>query len=147
MKSKNVYKLPVRRQDIKEVYSLHDGLLKNAIDFEIQEGKPILAALEGKVIFVRDNFKLGRWNKKFWDKGNRIVIKHSNREYSAYEHLKHKGAVVKKGETVVKGQLIAYCGNTGYSKRPHLHFEVFIYTKPNPNPDKDFITLKPRFRD
>ena len=64
-------------------------------------------------------------NKKYWNKGNRIVIKHKNNEYSAYEHFQHKGNVVRAGERVRKGQLIGYSGNTGFSYRPHLHFEVF----------------------
>ena len=95
------------------------------------ENTPIYASLSGKVVFVKNDSKIGGNDEKYSEFGNRIVLKHSNNEYSAYEHLKHKGTVVIKNQIVKTGQLIGYSGNTGWSHKPHLHFEVFI------NPTKD----------
>ena len=95
-------------------------------------------------IITGDSDVYGQDKKKYWDKGNRVVIKHKNGEYTAYEHLAYKGIVVKVGQKVRKGQFIGYNGNTGYSPFPHLHFEVFN------NPVKDQsegITLQVSFKE
>jgi murein DD-endopeptidase MepM/ murein hydrolase activator NlpD len=140
IKCKNKYDLPVKLKDIilpkKKLPSHSSQNLKNldyAIDFLVPIGTPIYAAESGKVVWVKNDSKVGgRDKKKYWNLGNRIVIKHRNGEYTAYEHLKYKGALVKIGHKVRKGQLIGYSGNTGWSTiGPHLHFEVFN------NPSKD----------
>jgi len=131
---KNKYALPLRLRDITHWHqrapATHKGYLKHAFDFYAPKGTPIYAAQQGKVAWLRQWSKVGGINKKkYWVKGNRIVLKHSNNEYSAYEHMKHGGVLVKVGQKVRKGQLIGYVGNTGYARAPHLHFEVF--TKPD----------------
>jgi murein DD-endopeptidase MepM/ murein hydrolase activator NlpD len=153
MKSKNNYRLPVRLKDIippKEKLPSHSGQnLKNldyAIDFLVPVGTPIYAAHDGEVVWIKDDSKVGGRNKKkYWNFGNRIVIKHKNGEYTAYEHLKHKGALVKVGRKVRKGQIICYSGNTGWSTiGPHLHFEVFN----NPSKDEsEGVTLMVSFKE
>ena len=76
--------------------------------------------------------------------GNRIVLRHKNSEYTAYEHLKYRGSNVKAGQSVRKGQVIGWSGNTGYSSRPHLHFEVF--DKPEGD-ESEGTTLQVSFRE
>jgi murein DD-endopeptidase MepM/ murein hydrolase activator NlpD len=44
-------------------------------------------------------------------------------------HLKKKGVLVSKNDTVKKGQVIGYSGNTGMSTEAHLHFAVYKPTK------------------
>ena len=56
---------------------------------------------------------------------NEIEIKHSDGTYASYSHLKYKGAFVRKGARVKRGQLIGLSGNTGWSSKPHLDFCVF----------------------
>jgi murein DD-endopeptidase MepM/ murein hydrolase activator NlpD len=57
---------------------------------------------------------------------NYITIKHSNGEHSQYVHLAQNSSLVKKGDKVKKGQVIAKgVGMIGYTTFPHLHFEVF----------------------
>jgi len=131
-KAKNKYRLPLNKKDIiqpKKKLPPHDlRRFKYAVDFLVPIGAPIFAAASGKVIWLKDDSKIGgKDRKKYWDLGNRIVIKHKNGEYTAYEHLKYKGVVVKVGQKIKKGQIIGYSGNTGWSTiGPHLHFEVFI---------------------
>lgn len=127
-KCRNNYRLPIRKKDIEEISNesiAHIGKLKNSLDFDCPEGTPIYAALGGVVVWLKNDSKVTGTTKKYWDLGNRIVIKHKNDEYTAYEHLKYKGARVKVGDKVRKGDLIGYSGNTGYSMGPHLHFEIF----------------------
>jgi murein DD-endopeptidase MepM/ murein hydrolase activator NlpD len=134
-RSKNTYKLPLKLKDIthwhKRSSSAHVGKYKHSLDFYAPKDTPIRAALEGEVVWIRDNFKVGGASKKYYYFGNRIVLKHKNNEYSAYEHNKYHSANVKVGQKVRRGQIIALVGSTGWSTRPHVHFEVFT------NPDKD----------
>lgn len=56
--------------------------------------------------------------------GNYVVLKHSNGEYSFYGHMMYKSLEVSKGDIVKQGQVIGQLGNTGFSGRPHLHFQL-----------------------
>src|SRR4051812_46362915 len=117
MKSKNTYWFPVDKSAVTEDAEkspAHAGQLKYAIDFECKEGTEVLAARGGSVVFLKDDSNEGGPDKKYWFKGNRIVLKHDNGEYSAYEHLRYKGAKVKMGQQVKVGEVIGYSGNTGY---------------------------------
>jgi len=143
MESKNKYLIPLKKKDILDMRydsPAHVGNLKFAVDFLCNEGTELFAAQSGEVVWLKQDSKIRGFDKKYWCDGNRIVIKHKNGEYSAYEHLKYMGAVVKVGDKIKKEQLIGYSGNTGYTKRPHLHFEVFRFT--GPDKEKDFETLK-----
>ena len=154
--SENVYSPPVKKEKIEmitvdqpmltEQQKSHTGNLKNSIDFIVPEGTEIFAALDGEITSIRDDDKTGGPDKKFLMGGNFIVIKHSNQEFTHYLHLKYKGVLVKVGEKVKAGQLIGYSGNTGYSFKPHLHFEVFIWPSPKAKPEER-VTIKARFKD
>lgn len=61
-------------------------------------------------------------------RGNCIVIDHGMGVYTIYMHL--KSFLVKTGDVVEPGQLIAEIGSTGRSEGPHLHFEVDIHGTP-----------------
>ncbi len=56
--------------------------------------------------------------------GNTLVIKHSEYLYSSLSHLKKDTFQVKKGDFVRKGDIVAYCGSSGRSPEPHLHFQI-----------------------
>jgi murein DD-endopeptidase MepM/ murein hydrolase activator NlpD len=136
MRAKNSYRLPLNKKAVigwsKKLSGSHRGKLKHALDFSVPVGTPVYAALGGLVVYIKQDSRVGGPSRKFQLQGNRIVLKHKNNEYTAYEHLKYKGAHVKVGERVRKAQLIGYSGNTGNSLWPHLHFEVFT----NPEPDE-----------
>lgn len=62
-------------------------------------------------------------------RGNYVVIQHDEREYSLMAHFIPMSIIVKKGDTVKKGQVIGKCGNSRNSSEPHLHFQL----QDNPN--------------
>jgi murein DD-endopeptidase MepM/ murein hydrolase activator NlpD len=55
--------------------------------------------------------------------GNYVVLDHLNGEYSYYCHLR-QNILVRPGEKVKKGQVLARVGNSGNSSEPHLHFQL-----------------------
>ncbi|MEI8399961.1 MAG: M23 family metallopeptidase [Alcaligenaceae bacterium] len=93
--------------------SLHEGL-----DFAAPSGTPILAASGGVVRTAASQSSFG----------NLIEIDHGEGLLTRYAHA--KVLLVKKGDLVVRGQMIARVGSTGLSTGPHLHFEVRQHDKP-----------------
>jgi murein DD-endopeptidase MepM/ murein hydrolase activator NlpD len=127
--SKNIYQLPfdeklnLQPEPAPFHYELDGGWGRNAVDFKMPEGTPIVAALDGLVLEVIDNYNQGGPDESFLCESNLITIQHANNEYSVYVHLK-KGSLVKECEEVKAGQIIAYAGNSGFTTYPHLHFHV-----------------------
>lgn len=76
-------------------------------------GSPIYASDEGIVTYA--DYEDGGY-------GNIVKIDHQNGYETYYAHCSE--ILVKKGDTVKKGDLIAKVGNTGRSTGPHLHFEI-----------------------
>lgn len=97
-----------------------------ALDFKMKRGTKITAAREGVVTRVKEDGKRGGWNRKYRSEGNNIIIQHADGSRAGYWHLQHNGALVKVGDTVKKGQVIALSGKTGYAAMPHLHFMVWF---------------------
>jgi murein DD-endopeptidase MepM/ murein hydrolase activator NlpD len=87
----------------------------NGIDFAASIGTPIMAAEDGTVFAVGNN---GRYQY-----GRYIVIKHENNLATIYAHMSRQ--IVSVNQTVVRGQIIGYSGDTGYATGPHLHFGVY----------------------
>jgi len=73
--------------------------------------------------------------------GNVVIIDHLNGYTTKYAHNNRN--LVKKGDVVKKGQLIAKMGSTGHSTGPHVHLEVLKNNK-NIDPNK-FIHYKEKF--
>ena len=144
MKTQNKYTYPVEINDsVRIVYNespAHVGNLKNSVDFIVPDGTPIRAALDGIVVDVKSDSDVGGPDKSFEEFGNYIEIRHSNAEYSEYEHLRKDGVLIKVGEKVEQGQIIGYSGNTGWMAHlgPHLHFMVGVYG----STDLDYETLE-----
>lgn len=105
----------------------HTG--KKAIDFEMPVGSKIYAAREGVVLDVKSDSDKGCINPNCVHFANYILIYHSDGTIGAYFHLQKNGVAVVKNQKIAKGQLIGYSGNTGWSSKPHLHFEVYKETE------------------
>ena len=56
--------------------------------------------------------------------GNTVIIKHGEYLFSKLSHLRKDTVQVKLGDYVNKGDIIAYCGSSGRSPEPHLHFQL-----------------------
>ncbi|WP_169337032.1 M23 family metallopeptidase [Algicola sagamiensis] len=97
---------------------------KHAVDFQLEQGTPVIAARSGVVIELKDNSDKGGPHPKYRPHANYILIMHDDGTYAGYFHLKKGGSKVKRGRYVNQGEVIGYSGNTGYSSGPHLHFVV-----------------------
>lgn len=86
---------------------IHHGL-----DVAVPVGTPIRSAAGGVVSF---SGAMGGY-------GNIVIIDHGNGVETRYAHTSRN--IVRVGQRVQRGDLIAYSGNTGNSTGPHLHFEV-----------------------
>ena len=84
-----------------------------AIDIGSVYGAKVYAADAGTVIHAE-------WARTGY--GYTVIIAHANNRQTLYSHL--KGALVQKGESVARGQVIGAVGSTGNSTGPHVHFEV-----------------------
>src|SRR5256714_6847902 len=99
------------------------------VDVAYKQGSPILAADDGIVVAASSSVM----NGQLVGYGNYVIIAHRNNFFSLYGHL--LGFVVKPGDSVHQGQLIAYEGSTGNSTGPHVHFEYRYGGQPtNPLP-------------
>ena len=96
-----------REAPLEGASTFHKGM-----DIGCNTGANIVAAADGKVIHVG-----------YMDiNGNTVVIDHGSNISTVYAHL--SGFAVNAGDTVKRGQTIAYAGSTGVSTGPHLHFAV-----------------------
>jgi hypothetical protein len=83
------------------------------IDFTAPRGVEVYATADGTIESV---------NTEIWGYGQHIVINHGNGFTTLYGHLSK--FIAKRGQKVVRGQLIGLVGSTGKSTAPHLHYEV-----------------------
>ena len=103
----------------------HRGLGRECADYYAY-WLPVIAPAPGRVAVVvdgvLDNVPPAVNEEQNW--GNYVIIDHGNGEYSELSHFKGKGIMVKVGEQVARGQLLGYCGSTGHSEEPHLHYQL-----------------------
>lgn len=85
------------------------------IDLAAPYGSPVMAADSGQVIWTGWD-----WSGLGWA----VKINHGNYIATIYGHLER--FIVKVGQSVTKGQVIAYEGSTGASTGPHVHFMVLV---------------------
>ncbi len=103
----------------------HKGKNAYAIDFAMNIGTKIYASRGGVVVGIKEDSSRGGYSREFARDGNFVTIEHKDATLATYYHLNKNGVVVKIGEGVKRGELLAYSGNTGYSSGPHLHFQVY----------------------
>lgn len=117
----------------------HTGAEHYTVDFAMPEGTAVHAAREGVVIAVADEHERGCWSTDCVRFANHVAIRHSDGTIGEYFHLQKDGALVAVGESVERGQRIAFSGNTGYTNIPHLHFGVYTTTS---NGDRRSIDIR-----
>lgn len=99
--------------EVESPFGMRNGTRHDGIDIRADEGTPIKAADDGRVVYS---------NSKMRGYGNLIIIKHKDDFYTAYSH--NKTNHVKDGDKVSRGEIIGAVGSTGNASNPHLHFEV-----------------------
>jgi murein DD-endopeptidase MepM/ murein hydrolase activator NlpD len=111
----------------------------SGIDISSDYGAPIYSSAYGRVSY----------SGYYSGYGNTVMVDHENGMSTLYGHC--SALLVKEGDYVRKGQLIAKIGSTGISTGPHLHYEVQLAgTATNPEPYLDYTNtrlaeLKKRF--
>lgn len=87
--------------------------LHTGIDITMPVGTALHATADGVVSF----------SERSGGSGNIVVIEHGQGLSSVYAHNSRN--VVRAGQTVRRGEVIAYSGSTGVSTGPHVHYEVW----------------------
>lgn len=89
-------------------------------------GRPIVAPAGGTVVSVENRVPDNRPGvmNPIQPLGNHVVIDHGNGEYSFMAHFQRGTVLVRAGEVVLRGQVLARCGNSGNSSEPHLHYHL-----------------------
>ena len=120
----------------------HGADARYAIDVVMPEGTPVLAARDGRVMEVQDDFfEGGQDEERFRERANLVRVVHEDGTMAIYAHLKPESVKVRPGQAVLAGEIIAESGNTGYSSGPHLHFAV------QRNTGTELVSIPFRFRE
>jgi len=107
------FRWPVRGRVISGFGSKPNGTQNDGINLAVPEGTPVKAADDGVVAYAGNELK---------GYGNLVLIRHANGYVSAYAHASE--LMVKRGDTIKRGQVIAHAGQTGSVTSPQLHFEI-----------------------
>ncbi len=108
-------------------YRIHpiygDWRFHYGVDLSAPQGTPIYATRGGRVTYATYDSSAGYY----------VSINHLDGFTSKYLHMTHY--IVSPGDYVAAGQIIGYCGSTGASTGPHLHFSLY-YNGSAVNPAK-----------
>ena len=104
----------MRYHPILQVVRPHEG-----IDLSARRGTPIYATADGVVL--QAGYRAGGFGKK-------VLLDHGFGYRTLYGHCDE--VLVKPGQEVKRGEVIARVGSTGLSKAPHLHYEVHVNGRP-----------------
>ena len=102
------------RGNVKVAYGVKtNGKANDGINIEVPTNTPIKAADDGEVTYSGNELKAY---------GNLVLIRHANGYITAYAHANE--LLVRRGDHVKRGQIIAKSGSSGEVERPQLHFEI-----------------------
>ncbi len=107
------FRWPVRGRIIAAFGPKPNGLQNDGINLAVPEGTAIKAAEDGVVAYAGNELK---------GYGNLVLVRHANGFVTAYANA--SDILVKRGENVKRGQVIAHSGQTGNVTSPQLHFEI-----------------------
>jgi murein DD-endopeptidase MepM/ murein hydrolase activator NlpD len=107
------FRWPVRGRVITAYGAKTNGKVNDGINLAVPEGTPVKAADDGVVAYSGNELK---------GYGNLVLIRHANGYVTAYAHASE--LLVKRGDTIKRGQVIAKSGQSGEVTSPQLHFEI-----------------------
>jgi murein DD-endopeptidase MepM/ murein hydrolase activator NlpD len=107
------FRWPVRGKVITAYGAKANGKANDGINLAVPEGTPVKAAEDGVVAYSGNELK---------GYGNLVLVRHSNGYVTAYAHASE--LLVKRGDTIKRGQVIAKSGQSGEVGSPQLHFEI-----------------------
>jgi murein DD-endopeptidase MepM/ murein hydrolase activator NlpD len=107
------FRWPVRGKVITSYGAKTNGKANDGINLAVPEGTPVKAAEDGVVAYSGNELK---------GYGNLVLIRHANGYVTAYAHASE--LLVKRGDTIKRGQIIAKSGQSGEVGSPQLHFEI-----------------------
>jgi len=107
------FRWPVRGKVITSYGAKTNGKSNDGINVAVPEGTPVKAAEDGVVAYSGNELK---------GYGNLVLVRHSNGYVTAYAHASE--LMVKRGDTIKRGQVIAKSGQSGEVGSPQLHFEI-----------------------
>jgi len=107
------FRWPVRGRVIAGFGQETNGQRNDGINLAVPEGTSIKAAEDGTVAYAGNELK---------GYGNLLLVRHTNGFVTAYAHASE--LLVKRGDQVKRGQIIARAGQTGSVSSPQLHFEI-----------------------
>src|SRR5216684_3905951 len=107
------FRWPVRGKVITSYGAKTNGKSNDGINLAVPEGTPVKAAEDGVVAYSGNELK---------GYGNLILVRHANGYVTAYAHASE--LLVKRGDTIKRGQVIAKSGQSGEVGSPQLHFEI-----------------------
>ena len=107
------FRWPVKGRVIAGFGQNSNGTTNDGINLAVPEGTPVKAAEDGVVAYAGNELK---------GYGNLVLVRHSNGYVSAYANASE--LLVKRGDSVKRGQTIAHAGQTGNVTSPQLHFEI-----------------------
>jgi len=107
------FRWPVRGKVITGYGAKTNGKSNDGINLAVPEGTPIKAAEDGVVAYSGNELK---------GYGNLVLVRHSNGYVTAYAHASE--LLVKRGDAIKRGQVIAKSGQSGEVGSPQLHFEI-----------------------
>jgi len=107
------FRWPVRGKVITAYGAKANGKSNDGINLAVPEGTPVKAAEDGVVAYSGNELK---------GYGNLVLIRHANGYVTAYAHASE--LMVKRGDTIKRGQIIAKSGQSGEVGSPQLHFEI-----------------------
>jgi murein DD-endopeptidase MepM/ murein hydrolase activator NlpD len=107
------FRWPARGKVITAYGVKTNGKVNDGINLAVPEGTPIKAAEDGTVAYAGNELK---------GYGNLVLVRHPNGYVTAYAHASE--LLVKRGDTIKRGQVIAKSGQSGEVGSPQLHFEI-----------------------
>ena len=110
---------PVNGKIITGFGQRNDGTHNDGINLSVPQGTAVHAAESGVVAYAGSELK---------GYGNLVLLRHDNGWVTAYAH--NDELMVKRGDKVQRGQVIAKAGRTGSVDQPQVHFELRQGSKP-----------------